>query len=38
MEADMMLETNVRVLQLDSKAARKRLSSRDLTGVSLQHW
>ena len=34
MEADMMLEKNLRVLHLDPKAARKRLSSRDLTGGS----
>ena len=40
MQADMMLEKKLRVLHLYPKAARKRLSSRDLKwgGVSLQHW
>ena len=36
MQADMMLEKKLRVLHLDPKAARKRLSSRDLIGGSLQ--
>ena len=33
MQADMMLEKKLRVLHLYPKAARKRLSSRDLMGV-----
>ena len=35
MEADIMQEKNMRVLHLDPKAARKKLSSRDLIGGSL---
>ena len=37
MQADMMLEKKLRVLHLYPKAARKRLSSRDLIEGSLQH-
>ena len=37
MKADMMLEKRLRVLYLDPKVPRKRLSSRDLIGGSTQH-
>ena len=38
MQANIMLEKEIAVLFLEPKAARKRLSSRELIGDSLQHW
>ena len=38
MQVNIMLKKELRVLHLDPQAARKRLSSRDHTGGSLQHW
>ena len=37
MKADKILEKKLRVLHLDPKAARKRLSSRDLIGGFIQN-
>ena len=37
MQVNIMLKKELRVLHLDPQATRKRLSSRDHTGGSLQH-
>ena len=37
-QANIMLEKDLRVLYLDPQAARKRLTSREPIGGSLQHW